>query len=121
MSCIVCGDSLSGRQTKYCSPYCKGKDGNVKYQSYQAQQERGRSRKLELVHLSGDCCSRCGYTANYSALEFHQVGEKSFQLDIRNCSNRRWQALLFELEECVLLCSNCHHEEYNPDSVMPPS
>jgi len=36
-NCIVCGQPLHGRQTKFCSPVCKNKD----LQSYEAQKRRG--------------------------------------------------------------------------------
>ena len=120
MKCINCGASLQGRQKKYCSRGCKYKVLNQSHQSYQAQQARGRERKLELINIKGRQCIRCGYKKNTSALEFHHVepGTKSFQLDLRSLSNRKWELILEEAEKCVLLCSNCHAEEHNPDSFL---
>lgn len=116
-SCLQCNAKLQGKQAKYCSRKCKNDFLNVTLQSYEAQQERGRRRKLELVLLKGNQCEVCGYKKNFSALEFHHnnPSEKSFQLDLRSLSNRKWEIVLDEAKKCKLLCSNCHAEYHNPD------
>ena len=118
--CVQCGRKLSGRQTKYCSRLCKNTFNNLNYQSYVAQQSRGKKRKLELIKLHGTECSQCGYSKNYSALEFHHVvpGEKNFQLDLRSLSNRRWDVILKEVKKCILICSNCHAELHHPECIL---
>jgi len=118
--CLNCGVDLSGRQTKFCCRKCKNIFNNLSYQSYQAQQKRGRERKLELIKLNGEKCSRCGYSNNYAALEFHhsEPDKKNFQLDLRSLSNRRWELILEEVKVCELLCANCHAEAHNPDCVI---
>ena len=101
----------------YCSRQCKNKAGNNKFQSYLAQQKRGRDRKLELISLKGSNCRLCGYDRNFSALEFHHIDSKAklFSLDLRSLSNRKWALILAEAEKCMLLCSNCHKETHNPE------
>ena len=96
MKCTVCDTPLRGRQRKFCSRQCKNQSGNLNYQSYQAQQKRGRLRKLELVKKFEGRCRKCGYNRNYSALGFHHVDsdKKSFQLDLRSLSNRKWLAIV---------------------------
>ena len=120
MKCINCAVVLKGRQKKYCSRDCKNTVTNQSHQSYQAQQVRGRLRKLELININGKKCERCGYNKNYSALEFHHLNPKSkkFQLDLRCLSNRRWEVVLEEAKKCILLCSNCHAEEHNPSCTL---
>ena len=120
MNCVECGKQLSGRQRKFCSRECKNKSGNINYQSYLAQQRRGRLRKLELIKMYRGCCKNCGYCKNFAALEFHHVNSdsKSFQLDLRSLSNRKWSVIVEEAEKCILLCSNCHAELHNPDCLM---
>jgi hypothetical protein len=121
--CTICSNNLSGRQTKFCSPECKNRDTNIRNQSYRCQQQRGRVRKLELVKAMGGRCGECGYRRNFSALEFHHIEavQKTFQLDLRSLSNRRWNAITDESRKCKLLCSNCHKELHNPDCFMPES
>ena len=120
MECIVCKRKLTGRQRKFCSRKCKNEAGNLTFQSYAAQQKRGRQRKINLVKLSGGRCEKCGYGKNFAALEFHHLNPatKSFQLDLRSLSNRKWDAILKEVEKCILLCSNCHSELHNPDCLL---
>ena len=120
MKCIVCDKLLRGRQRKYCSRKCKNHSGNLSYQSYQAQQKRGRLRKLELIRMYRGSCEKCGYDKNYAALEFHHVDSRSkfFQLDLRSLSNRKWSVIVKEAEKCILLCSNCHAELHNPACSM---
>ncbi len=111
-NCIVCGKSLNGKQTKFCSPECKNKD----LQSYEAQKRRGLARKLEIIQAAGGCCSICGYKTNLAALVFHHTdaSAKDFKLDMRSLSNRKLDAVMGEIEKCILVCANCHAELHNP-------
>lgn len=117
---MTCAGPLEGRQRKYCSRVCKNSDTNNRLQSYAAQQRRGRDRKIRLIRLKGSACESCGYAKNYAAMEFHhrEPRKKSFQLDLRSLSNRRWEVILKELAKCSLLCANCHAELHNPDARM---
>ena len=118
--CLNCDNTLTGKQRKYCSRACKNSFNNINYQSYQSQQKRGRTRKIQLINELGSKCSRCGYSKNFSALEFHHnnPSQKNFQLDLRSLSNRKWESILVEADKCILLCSNCHAEEHNPDCAL---
>jgi hypothetical protein len=114
--CSICNKSLTGRQTKYCSAKCKNSDLNNKHQNYVSQQHRGYERKLILVKMKGGKCEICGYNKNQTALCFHHINPKtkSFQIDIRRCSNSSWEKLEIEANKCRLLCLNCHAELHNP-------
>ena len=111
-NCIVCDTSLKGRQTHFCSPTCK----NRYHQSYDAQKRRRIIRKIELVKTTGGRCTVCGYNKNLAALTFHHTDqdEKDFKLDMRSMSNRSLEAVLVELEKCILICQNCHAELHFP-------
>ncbi len=111
-NCTVCGKPLSGRQTKFCSSACKNRD----LQSYEAQQRRGLTRKLEIIKAAGGRCSICGYDRNLAALVFHhtKIGSKDFKLDMRSLSNRKLEPILVEIQKCILVCANCHAELHNP-------
>ena len=89
---------------------------NNKHQNYVAQQRRGYERKTKLVEMKGGRCEICGYSKNQAALCFHHINPKtkSFQIDIRRCSNCSWDKLLEEVGKCQLLCLNCHSELHNP-------
>ncbi len=60
----------------------------------------------------------CGYHKNQAALCFHHIDptEKSFQIDLRKCSNSSWSNLIVEADKCLLLCLNCHADVHNPGS-----
>ena len=112
MKCLNCEKSLNGKQLKWCSNKCKNNFANFKHQNYQAQQQRGRDRKLELIKLKGGCCEICGYKKSIAALSFHHLdpSTKKFELDLRGLSNRKWENSLEEAANCQLVCANCHME-----------
>ena len=109
-TCDVCGKTLTGRQTRFCSVECK----NSFHQRYPAQRLRGVRRKLELVKMLGGKCSKCGYDKNLSALSFHHIADKTYKMETRNISNRSRERVLAEFAKCQLLCLNCHAELHNP-------
>ena len=122
-NCIICNEELSKTQLKYCSNKCKAKshykrnkidNPNTTY----AQYKRADIRKKEFIKLKGNGCKKCGYNKNYSALHFHHLSNKLFNLDSRNIGNRSLKSLLLELDKCVLLCANCHAEEHNPELLL---
>jgi hypothetical protein len=120
MNCETCNKLLVGKQSKFCSVKCKNSSSNIKHQKYELQQTRGKSRKLDLIKLKGNQCEICSYNKNYAALVFHHLDPKtkSFELDLRKCSNSKWTDLLIEAAKCQLLCSNCHAEVHNPNCLL---
>ena len=118
--CLICSSPLRGRQTMFCGRRCKNLNTNYHHQSYERQRERGRARKLTLIHQLGGHCERCGYQRNHGALEFHHrdPSQKKFQLDMRSLANLSWDQILVESSKCQLLCSNCHAELHNPLATL---
>jgi hypothetical protein len=122
LKCISCQKQLSGKQRKFCSDGCKAQYGNNKYQDYGSQQKRSRRRKLKIISMMGGKCSICGYNKNFSALSFHHTNpkDKCIKLDSRSLSNHSWEAIMKELQKCVLLCQNCHNETHHPECLLEP-
>ena len=88
---------------------------------YAYQQERGKNRKKKVIELMGGKCVRCGYCRNYAALEFHHLDPSKKEINIAgNGIKGSWKRLVAELEKCILICSNCHREEHNPDMFALP-
>ena len=118
MNCNTCNiEFLPNKSTqKYCCLKCKNRSTNNKHLNYKAQQERGLKNRLHLIKLKGNKCSKCGYNNNVAALCFHHIDEstKSFKIDLRKCSNTKFETLLIEVEKCDLLCHNCHMELHYP-------
>lgn len=120
MNCKICNKELKGKQTKFCSNKCKGKDVNSRHKDYSCQRIRGKERKLLILTKLGNKCQKCGYNKNYSALHFHHLNpsQKIFNIDIRQCSNRSLEVLFQEAEKCIILCANCHSEYHNPELYL---
>jgi hypothetical protein len=118
LNCIVCSKELEGRQTKFCSVKCKQSDINIRHQNYVNQEKRGYDNKRKLLEYKGYKCSECGYDKNSAALCFHHLRDKKFQLDIRKCSNTKWETLVEEANKCIVLCHNCHMETHHPEHQL---
>ena len=116
LTCQVCLTPLVGRQRRFCSRLCKNADTNNRHQNYPSQGARGLRRKVALVMAVGGKCVRCGYHKNLAALSWHHRDpkQKSFELDLRNLSNRAQSSILSEVAKCELLCTNCHAETHFP-------
>ncbi len=81
--------------------------------------------KNRAVELKGGKCSLCGYSKCSRALEFHHndPSQKNFTISafigakfwrsgwtVSEIKSRVWQKVVKELENCTLLCANCHRE-----------
>lgn len=101
------------------------KHGNVPFYSYrkrnkivhtcaycmlESQRARRWKLKSELVESLGGKCSRCNED-DIESLEFHHLHGK--RDTIASLMNNPSRARL-EAKKCIILCSNCHHEEHHP-------
>lgn len=84
--------------------------------TYQYQIDRALSRKIQAIKDKGGKCSTCGYNKNLSSLVFHHLDptKKDIHLDARTLANNSIDIINKELDKCILLCHNCHHELHNP-------
>lgn len=75
---------------------------------------RIRARKIEVVKNKGGKCVKCGYNKSMRALHFHHLTEDK---DPSFYNWRQWglERIYKELEDCILLCSNCHAEAHDED------
>jgi len=117
--CVICGKELKGRQRKYCSIECKRKDlSNIKYHTKYSQKKDagGMDEKIKIIKEMGGKCEICGYNKNIAALCFHHIDPtlKRFTVDSRNIVRHSKETVKKELENCQLLCQNCHHEIHHP-------
>ena len=60
----------------------------------------------------GGKCIECGYDKCPAALEFHHTDPSKKEFGIGGGYNRSWEVIKLELDKCVMLCSNCHHEKH---------
>ena len=67
--------------------------------------------KKQCLDYKGGCCTICGYSKFYGALEFHHKNPNEKDFGISNSRHRTFDdKIKAELDKCVLLCSNCHRE-----------
>jgi|SRR5688572_1122476 len=98
----------------------KYKERSRRYYYERGGQERNKQlkankRKQWEQYLGNISCMRCGYNKCKRALSFHHIdpSQKSFGLNIVSFLNRRKipiELLEKEIDKCVCLCLNCHHE-----------
>lgn len=66
--------------------------------------------KKRIIYVLGDKCSYCGYNRCNEALEVHHLKPELKDFTFADAYNSSWDILSKELEDCVLLCANCHRE-----------
>lgn len=88
--------------------------------NYEILRNRRYRIKQELVEYKGGKCQVCGYDRCLSALDFHHLRDKRFEVSSlarRGCSLETFKE---EINKCIVICANCHRdlhfkesEEYN--------
>jgi hypothetical protein len=61
------------------------------------------------VKYKGGQCLLCGYDKCLEALSFHHAGGKEFGISAKGYT-RSWDKVQAELDNCILVCHNCHAE-----------
>ena len=111
-------------KTKRC-PYCeetkdidqfydrRGKKGGSVYCiscSNEETRNRARKFKIKCVDYKGGKCVKCGYSKFYGALHFHHLDPNEKDFSIAHAKLKSFENIKNELDKCILVCSNCHHE-----------
>ena len=99
--CIDCHNSYARELRK--------KDGVGRRRDAGAIRRRRERKKRCVDYLGGKCCI-CGYNKTVKALTFHHTNPSTKVLAIARSLDYSWDTLQRELNECVLLCMNCHME-----------
>lgn len=98
--------SANGKSTR---SICKECEKQRAVENYNKLMEYLRSLKTK--------CSRCGYSKNPAALEYHHPDQNKeanvTRLARIHLSPNQLAKLHTEIEKCELLCANCHREEHN--------
>jgi hypothetical protein len=83
--------------------------------------KREKDGKKQAVEYMGGCCSTCGYDRCIRALEFHHLEPdkktKDFEKRFKVWSFERQKK---ELENCIIVCSNCHREIHSKEEHKTP-
>lgn len=75
---------------------------------------RARTQRVrEMVHQykAARCCERCDEN-DPVCLDFHHPGNKEFSISNGIKNGLGWDRILTEIEQCIILCSNCHRKEH---------
>ncbi len=80
---------------------------------YMIEAVRRRRKKIRqmAIDYKGGKCQICGYDRCDEAMEFHHLSgnKKDFGISQRGYT-RSWNRVKVELDKCIMLCANCHHE-----------
>ena len=71
--------------------------------------EHRRNIKRRAIEYKGGKCQKCGYSKSVYSLDFHHINPKKKSFVI-SAQIRKWEAIVEELNKCVLVCKNCHSE-----------
>lgn len=132
---LECSDKIKEQRRRYLS----SEKGQAKYQEYQKRtrdlriakikewrkqnkeqirdrvREKKRGIKLKIIEYFGGCCKVCGVEyngTNASIFDFHHLDPKQKEVNV-STTQKKFEALLPELEKGILLCANCHRLTHN--------
>jgi hypothetical protein len=113
--CIICGDKLTGKQTKYCKKGCssavwrnKNKEKNHEY-TLAANRRREQERRAYINKKKEKPCTDCGIRYPFYVMQFDHVrGVKVAAIAVMKYYS--WEKIDAELAKCELVCANCHAE-----------
>ena len=76
---------------------------------------QGRERNREIVNnIKKKGCSICGYNKSLKALHFHHTADnKKYDVGWIVAEGLSYDLLIKEIDKCILVCSNCHHEMHD--------
>lgn len=70
-----------------------------------------RKIKKKAVDYKGGRCEKCGYDGCLAALTFHHLDPNKKDFGISDKGHKvSWEVMQKELDKCIMLCANCHHE-----------
>lgn len=95
---------------------------NIDARNYRKQSEkeindltrdRLRERKLYWINEKGGCCSVCGCIFHPSVYDFHHKDVTKKRYSPGQMFSRNIETVAKEMENCILICSNCHRALHN--------
>ena len=122
MANIIQDENIEGKGDEIKCRTC----GIVKSKDKYYQREKyHRKYKQKFIYLLNEQinvkCQRCGYDRNFSTLDFNHKGKKTMSIarEIRNLTEGSFkkggkvEKILDEiLNNCEILCANCHREHH---------
>lgn len=101
--CSHCGerdpDKFYGNKITICAK-CHNKYTN----------DIGHQKRLKAVEKLGGKCIICGYCRYTGSLDIHHLDPSKKDTKFSQMRGWTWERILKEIDNCVLLCKNCHSE-----------
>lgn len=73
--------------------------------------ERGNLLKQKCVEYKNNKCYICGYNKYIGAMDFHHIDPTRKEFNISEFRSFTFgDKVRYELDKCILVCSNCHRE-----------
>lgn len=108
--CKVCHRVLDEREFYQRSNRRGGTYSTCKKCFNEISQQRKQKIKVTLVERCGGKCCICGYSQCVAALEFHHIDPDKKDVPISLINGKSVEKIMPELEQCVMVCANCHRE-----------
>lgn len=79
-------------------------------QATKTSKEIRHNNKVRIVKLFGGKCFDCGFTSDVLAVyDLHHLDPEKKKTDFASMTNwKNWNKIQTNIEDCVLLCANCH-------------
>lgn len=119
--CDRCGEEFESSRIRKCCFNCTPR--RHKYSTEQERRDAKRKSNIESVkrrrsklkdlaiEYKGGKCVICGYDKCKESLQFHHVDPSKKEFGISEGGRcRSWERIKYELDKCLLVCSNCHGE-----------
>jgi hypothetical protein len=84
--------------------------------------DRWISKKIMAIKYKGSKCNDCELSYPnypYVIFDFHHLNPKEKDFDWSKLKLRGESKIKFELDKCVLLCSNCHRIRHHNNFLYP--
>ena len=106
--CRECSNSIRRAKLK----------GNVDHINAAKKARSDRQALANSYKLKG--CSKCGYNKCLAALTFHHIDHTNKIDNIANlcCKLVSLEKIQAEIEKCIVLCQNCHHEVHVEEKTL---
>lgn len=78
--------------------------------------QRWVQKKIDAVLYKGGKCEDCSYSypkEPYVIFDFHHIDPEEKDVDWGKLRLKSWDNIKYELDKCILLCSNCHRKRHH--------
>lgn len=85
--------------------------GYCKTCSNQYHTDRVKNVKIRMIEYKGGECERCHIRlsdSHYSIFDFHHLDPETKDPNFDRIKYQKWERIQFEIDKCVVVCSNCH-------------